>query len=319
MSRTFSQSNAKRLIMPIVTAATCLLGLQSVPVIAGTFRYNPLDGTRYTRTIKSTRITTNDLTTKKTNHVKEIKDIVTIKKTDKGFEESHKPILVNYIYEGKPVPATDLNFYKRRMLLNSAVTIFFDNRGRLDGAIGLKETMAKFAQEIGQDNLIVQRYMDKPDDAADVIYGTLFNRSNIFLTRSTDIGTTWSTKEEFIYDNGTTIKMDVKYKVAGRVKCNGKDCMKVTYSYTANPAERRDVAELTMEPEMIAKLKEDGQTATVVSASESAHGEIILDPDTLLFYHKSETSSTSVVYSIPSVGSLKSTAKEWEEWTYDYK
>lgn len=309
----------KRTFIQIALSQASLMLVLALPAQATMFKFNPPDGTRFVQDAKSTRTESNDVTGKKTNLSYDIQQIVEYKRDASGnILETHKPTHVSYMMDNVPVKADNENFYYGRLLQNSNLTIIHDSKGQVTNLTGLKESIERFARDIGSDSPVVNSFITNIKSTIAYLGLNLASHSSLFIGRNADLGSSWTATKSVLYQGGGAMSVDTRYKVTGRVKVKGKNCVRVAYSYSADPATTRDFAELNALPEVQNALKDRGQSATISSANLSARGEYIVDPETLLIYKQTSTSTIIINFNIPAVGILKSTEKDWIDITFDY-
>lgn len=285
-----------------------------------TFKFNPPDGTKYVERLKVTGTIDMPFIGKMT--VAEIaKTHVEVKKTPDGFTLSTVPISLDYRINGQPVDNTEVA-YMQALAKKAAINYIINSEGRLLRIDGLEPFFDELRKTVASENPTATAEFEGMLPALrqgilEEIKKDYDDRVGSYIGRSMEPNELWQSYEKVqAYAGSVTVKQRTRF--VEHTKRDGHDCIKLRFYFAADPnAVTSEIMQsINDAAEMYCGKK--SQMPKVVSAEITGTGERYVDPNTLLIFAETMTTTVNVVMSVPGEGKVSLSSEEKREYSYEY-
>lgn len=274
----------------LLALAGAFSGIAGAADQATTFRFNPPDGITGVGTSRSTNVAmvALDGQTRKMTEEKETTHKRVMVKLDHGFQLTETVVSWAYKVDGKPQSDALLAATQ-----GCDVVSTYDQNGRLQSLRGadvlmerVQENYRKAGKRIPEE--MTQNWMERRM-RADWQIG-----EGDLIGRSAKVGSWWIAKHEIPEAQVGDVMMYSFTKVARRVKSAGQDCVEVTYRYDTDPKALAKTIGKSVN-DIIRATGPLSSPAADVRFTES--GTLVIDPATMLKYHRKSQRAARIVMS----------------------
>lgn len=288
----------------------------TAPAAAEQFQFNPPDGTTYVLSVRTTRNTTAGTLGKRTED-RETSERVQVARTEDGFTFTATGLHATLNRDGEKVESPVF-----KMLAGLTVTTDVDSRGQVRSIRGFDQFIARLKAALPAGTL--ETLSPAVSEEAMVSRETAEWNGRIasFVGREVKIGSSWTSKDRYDLPTGGAVHFITTTRIVGREQVEGRDCVRIKFSYTANapappvpavkapgkPARKPRRAEKSAKPPMRPQ-----------STSISGGGDRLIDPSTMLIYAESLARTLKVPVNVPGRGKVVATVVERKQYRYQYE
>lgn len=273
-----------------------------------TFTFNPPDGTQVLQTNALTE-TQQSGPKDKTTHSASQQIRILFKKTDTGFTMTQTPLLE----DGKPSKA-------------KPQTLELDAKGNCVALQNMdelrKQMVAKITAKMREQG-IDEKYVDKwlsakvaeAKDQCQEYYG-------LYAGKTVKIGDVWKDTLTMDIDQGITAPVYRTITFAGTVQKDGKTCLRIKYSATADEKALQSAVNKLMaarDKQAKAQGQDPKKLPRIIGMSKTRVSERIVDPATMLDYGETTTIVITQRITMPGQGTITVTTTQKQVSTVKFE
>jgi hypothetical protein len=295
-----------------------------------TFHFNPPDGTSFVETVRHTKSTVAKELTEPIAQIKESKVKYVIRKTDFGYSVVMKPL------QPRIKASEDVSGMLTDVLSNVVLTHDLDTQGKLLRVGGIKVALEELKRTMPAGEELTDLVLSFLGKTMEQLAEDTWNNRGMGMLGNL-VGKTYplnkvspSVPARLPLPLGGTMAASMRLKISGPTARNGRECVKIEYSYESTDPNVGEKLGEAMRYLIVGLLKKTGSPEADKAIERIPHFQIsdsrsmytleqLADPATGLIYSEVETKTMEALFGLEGMEKSMFTIKETKEYFYAYK